>query len=256
MVKLPAPAVFLCLLGVFSGLANPRVAIGQDATFKITALKSIPAPPFVTSIPDGTSWTVTIERPAKTNPSETPDPSKVSVTSHALSGGVRRTISGYGGKTQPPIYLTKSALLYVDPQSGKPQAQSSLDPSGGPAPRPEHFEELNWISADTYLGEATFRGHACDVFRKYFGEPSLRNSGPNQPGVDVEIPTISGVPYAQVAGNPNAKVMETALIDRKTKLPVAREESGMLSIYEFSTDKSSFRLPPEFSAALAAFEKD
>lgn len=247
-------------MGLAGACLHPDTASAQQSEFKLLPAKSPLSQPLLSPVPEGASWQVTISAPRRATQAAPTAAEKASHTLYAYASGIRRMTSEYEGKTQSPIYFTKSALLYVDVRTGKVQVQAAEEGGGIPV-RPGSFDEFAWISFDNYLGDTLFEGRTCHVFQEYFPLPSppsavtetSRETMP--PDLESEIPEQSGVPYAKVAGHPHARIMRTALVDKATNLPTALEENGMRQRYVFSPEKTPLILPPEFAAALAAFEK-
>ncbi len=247
-------------LGLFFVVAM-TAAHGQELPFVIKEGTAPPAPPLISRPLEGTQWIIKFTRLGAT--SGTPESGNWtgSVQANAYSEGILRRTVEYGGKAQPSIYYTNAEMLYID-GAGHVKVQNSEDELGFPAPKPGHFSELQWISPEKYVGETDYKGQKCDVYQEYFSSKNTkgRKTSPAEPDDekirrDVDLGG-SGVPFAQVTDEPKARMKRTALVGRKTKLPIALVESGTLWIYTFLPERRPFVLPPGYAEALAVFRKE
>jgi hypothetical protein len=101
------------------------------------------------------------------------------------------------------------------------------------------FPDLDWLSADSYVGMKTFQGQTCYWFQVKSSTVSTHSA------------TSSGIPSVKVQAVPQA------WINAQTRLPVAVDDGVTLHIYTFGDETSrQAELPPRFAEALEKYQKE
>ncbi len=251
---------------------------GAPAQF--TNVRPVPAtppqPPLIRGVPDNSAWTVRIR-----HASELPADAGQAIGDYSaldaegegalpdVSGGEVRRISNEFGKSlrkmvffprsgsASTIYLQGQYVFYQHPDLGTPEIMTQMEAvvSGMPF-QPDRFQEFGWIGESNYQGIANYRGRECDMYRQtLFDAPRGMYDLPGGVQLPDEAP-LSDTPFPpEIAARMKQVIHRTAFIDRKTKLPVALEDSAGIHLYEFKALETPPVLPQNFANALAERQK-
>jgi len=114
------------------------------------------------------------------------------------------------------------------------------------------LEGFGWISRQNYKGVTIFEGRECDVFQLTAANPEPRQADPIRAldasfGLETAEVAASSPPSSPPA---SARVLQTALIDRASRLPVLLEDVHSIQIYEFLPTPPPLELPQRYRDAL------
>lgn len=231
-------------------------ALAQQTNPSVDASEK-PSKTFSNTVPDGSSWQVTVVRPwekgkyfPESAGSVPPPPSglenfanttlkKIEVS---FAGGVRKEVLTYMQGPDLTRYLTSDMVLYENPKTKEPMIDEPGDTVSAPFWGSNKMEELSWISDRHYIGTAQYLGRTCYVYR-LFASGKVRN-------LDEPAPLFEGISRSETANQNGAAVIATAFIDKATMRPVALETAYDIWIYNTGVPFSSFTVPSHLKDAV------
>ena len=244
---------------VVMSLVQCSVVCAQLTAVK-PSLDETPPAAFSSLIPSGTSWVVTIKSAAELRELKSPAASKdaapvanaqspgfpsLAKIENAYRSGIRREKLTYSDGSQFTRYITKKEILFEHRVTGEPVFEEVGFSSTGPTTGANELSELSWISNKYFIGSAKYQGRDCYVYRQFFPEHFTTQSLENENDA-----TIPGVALVDLKDASNAKIQDTAFIDKQTMKPVAYETIYESKSYDMQTQYSAFELPTSIELAL------
>jgi hypothetical protein len=233
------------LLLLLALATSPSPSFSQDA--------EVPADPLINKAPDFSKWVIAYSYPedklkttAATPPATAPvtkDKRLRQVAITKTKSLVREETTTIMGDTTIKFYA--SGIQYTKPPGSKDwfEATNVVEKNAynafyaKPLP-PSGFRDLDWITAENYVGTIKYNGSSVLVF------------------VPGGTKTLSAKDLAKQK-NPLETQAKAALIDDATRFPVAVQEAGTNQTYKFDTPPTEMlTFPPDLEAALKKGKED
>lgn len=193
--------------------------------------KPVPSPPFVASVADPAQWVVTLSYPEDRDKTAPPPDSKIA------AGQIRTILNEKAGNTIHRATTTENGNTTEEWQVGTNHYQKGWDSTTWGenlkdfAPLAAVFPDLDWLSADNYVGTMNYGGHNCFVFAPG-APPKLDLSSPDGA---TQLDTLAQV----------------AFIDAQSRLPVEVRVGTTYQDYKFGDSPSDqLTLPDDLLAML------
>jgi len=204
----------------------------------------------------GMKWTVKIQPPGSRNEKSNTGQTKNELSTepdreeeNVMGRNLRREAKVMNDGNTLVRYASEGLILYIDSRTGEPAIQGSDESAYGGALRTDAFDEFVWVEKRWHQGQQKIDGRLCDVFIGPWPAKSLSDPIGSLPldGTDGRQPDTKTTPPTVL----NAmKSVQTAFIDKDTRLPVLLESPAEVRRYVFSPGPSSLELPRELSDAL------
>lgn len=211
----------------------------------------------------GMQWTVEIYSPDSRKAEKKTDKTENGLSSepyrkeeNVMGRNLRRETKVMNDGLTLIRYASEGLILYVDPRTGEPTIEGSSDEGTyGGALRADAFGEFAWVKKQWHQGEQIFAGTLCDVFVGPWPAESAADSLedpllPEDPRLNVADGRKSNTKATPPTVLHTMKSVQTAFIDKDTRLPVLLESPAEVRRYIFSPGPSSLELPRELSEAL------
>jgi len=246
LFRIPARKELQCAaLVVFCVVLPIHPATSQDAHAAL-----------VQKVPENSAWTVRIIRsgqvpadPAEPIPDEAFEAEdsgrptgELRRIEHEFSNGLRKITQHFRGGRPRTIFVISQAVFYDHPRTGDSIVSTPQDALIQGLPYlADRFHGFHWIADSNHIGEETFRGTVCDVYRQtLLNAPRGMYDVPQ--GFDVDDGDIGARAASaadttdlspEVAAAMEKTILRTAYVDKQSRLPVALEDAAGLHIYEF-----------------------
>lgn len=252
MNNFPASIRFI-LLAVCCSLAGLPLLFAEES--KPTAAP--PAPPFVRNAPAQAAWTIELkkhgemagreadEAPLKANRAIL---QKIEITKY---GRDRREIEEWSDGSKVEKWFFRGYHIFEQHGSKDIYVINTLADGFQQLTFPDYsagdFPELDWLSAESYLGAESFEGRPGFLFEQ--SAPAL-----SEPVIAQVKTAIGTAPVKRDHEDSRRKIR--VWIDEKTRLPMAVDNGVKTKVYSFRTSAQTVAEPPDaFVKALQEYEK-
>jgi len=197
-----------------------------------------PRPPYLKAVPSRAAWTITTRPfvPISGEASPPMPPTAIVKATVEKSAELRRVTLQTASGQNFEFWAQGAYLFSMDP---KTQSAAIVDMRGVSSPVAFYtemqgdFEDLRWLSPETFSASISEKGRKLLVFRS---EKGAENSSPDGPGAN----RMYGV---------------KAFIDDESRLPVRVETASTVSHYEFIPPSGELVLPESCRQEWERFQK-
>ena len=220
-------------------LLFPAVALAQPAT--------LPAPPYIGTIPSHTAWTVTVQ--PKTKPTDPParfnpwHPQLDSITG-IKDGKNLKIVSAWKGGPSTETYVV-DGVVYQSSSARYPEDVLILEPGSATlsVPKYDHsdFPEFLWVGPENFVGTAREGAVNCNIYEMNTEWRSKEVKDRNLPPTELkaELERIAKVPPQRL----------WVAVD--TGLPVKYDDGTNIRTYRYSpAGETKFTFSPAFAKVI------